>query len=88
MSQRLDSEWWESTCGVLETIILFLPKETQEKISEHLQLLAQVQADRGLNIASHYSRMLSGEAPPGSQIAPPERPKRNHLKVVADNSAA
>jgi hypothetical protein len=85
----IDSQWWESTSGAIEAIIVCLPKETQEKIADYLQLLAQVQRDKGLDVASMYSRMLSGEPAPGIQ-AGPERPKRtsNHLKVVADNSPA
>jgi hypothetical protein len=81
----IDSQWWESTAGVFEAIIGCLPPEVQEKIVERLQLLARVQADKGLDVASYYSRMMSGEAPPGLQAGPPERPK---LKVVVDNSAA
>jgi hypothetical protein len=82
----IDSQWWEATSGVLETIIFYLPPEVQEKIAERLQLLAQVQHDRGLDAASMYSRMISGEAPPQTQ---PERSKQHsHLRVVADNSAA
>ena len=64
--------WWEPTLNVMEAIIDCLPPETQKRICERLRLTAIVQEDRKLDVASYFSRALSGEpAPPQGQIAQP-----------------
>jgi hypothetical protein len=68
-------DYWEPTMGALEAIVDCLDVRTQQKIVERLQLLAQVQADRGLVEASYFSRCLSGEPYPGEES---EQPKTKH----------
>jgi hypothetical protein len=70
MSENLD--WWEPCLGGLGAIIDCLPLETQKRITERLRLLAIVQEDRKLDLASYFSRALSGEpAPPQGKVAGP-----------------
>lgn len=65
-------DWWSPTLNAMEAIIDCLPVETQKRIVERLRLLALVQQDRGLEIASYFSRALSGEpAPPAGKVAQP-----------------
>src|SRR5262249_31318587 len=46
--------------------------ETQKHIVDRLHLLARVQEDRDLWVASYFSRALSGEkAPPAGEVAQP-----------------
>jgi hypothetical protein len=70
-----DLNWWEPAAGAMRVIIDSLPRKTQQRIVEQLQLLAQVQADKGELQASYFSRMLSGEP------YPQPKPKPN-LKIV------
>lgn len=64
--------WWEPTLAAMKAIVDCLPAETQGKIVERLRLLAIVQEDRGMDVASYFSRALSGEtAPPRGQVAQP-----------------
>ena len=65
-------EWWEPVQGAFEAVLDCLPLEVQRKVSERLHLLAQVQEDKGLDVASYFSRCLSGEAPPpAGEVAQP-----------------
>jgi len=70
-----DLIWWEPTMGAMEVIVDCLPRETQERIVQRLQLLAVAQEDRGDVTASYYSRALSGE--PFPKPAP-----KPHLRLV------
>ena len=70
MTDKLD--WWEPTLNAMEAIIDCLPPETQKRICERLRLTAIVQEDRKLDLASYFSRALSGEpAPPAGKVAGP-----------------
>jgi hypothetical protein len=56
----------------METIVDCLPIDVQKRICERLRMLALVQEDRGLDVASYFSRALSGEpAPPNGKLAQP-----------------
>ncbi len=70
MSENLD--WWSPTLNAMECIVDCLPPEVQQKICERLRLVAIVQEDRKLDLASYFSRALSGEpAPPAGKVARP-----------------
>ena len=49
--------------GAFEAIIDCLPVELQQRIRDRLQLLAQVQAKRGYDVASYFSRCLKDGVP-------------------------
>src|SRR5690242_14590668 len=70
MTDKLD--WWSPTLNAMEAIIDCLEPAVQQKICERLRLLALVQEDRKLDLASYFSRALSGEpAPPAGKVAQP-----------------
>ena len=70
MTDKLD--WWTPTLNAMEAIVDCLPPEVQHRITERLRLTAIVQEDRKLDLASYFSRALSGErAPPAGQLAQP-----------------
>jgi hypothetical protein len=72
-----DLTFWEPTMGAMEVIVDCLPRETQVKIAQRLQLLAVAQEDRGDMTASYYSRALSGE-----RFPKPESKPKSHLRLV------
>jgi hypothetical protein len=56
----------------MEAIIDCLPPEVQQRICARLRLLALTQEDKKLDLASYFSRALSGEpAPPAGKVAQP-----------------
>jgi hypothetical protein len=70
MTDKLN--WWEPTLNAMEAIIDCLPLDVQKRICERLRMVALVQEDRGLDVASYFSRALSGEpAPPAGKLAQP-----------------
>jgi hypothetical protein len=72
MQDDISGEWWDATLHAMEAIIDCLPLETQRRIVDRLHLLARVQEDRDLWVASYFSRALSGEkAPPPGEVAQP-----------------
>lgn len=65
-------DFWEPCLNAMGAIIDCLPPETQQRIVERLRLLAIVQEDRKLDLASYFSRALSGEpAPLAGKVAGP-----------------
>jgi len=67
-----DLTFWTPTLHAMEAIIDCLPTDVQQRICERLRLLAIVQEDRKLDLASYFSRALSGEpAPPAGKVAQP-----------------
>ena len=67
MSENLD--WWSPTLNAMECIIDCLPMDVQQRICDRLRLLAIVQEDKKLDLASYFSRALSGEpAPPPGKV--------------------
>ena len=70
-------DWWQPTFTALTAIIDVLPPEQREKIVDQLQLMAEVNANRGDQQAEYFCRALSGE-----EWHQPAPKPRNHLKVV------